>query len=215
MACCYCGFPFQAVIRDTCMNGCNGRLWIVWRVVIAAFLSRRSFVTHAWTAVMAGCVAFIIVALLFRTSSVTEFWTRKLSRILTPASSFRSVIYDTYLNSSSDWLWIVCHGIYYCGFLFQDIIRYRILNEEAQRDFNSGPSAYFQIDTATGTLFLIRSVKDTNIIRFVVSVVLSCMFCHIDEGFSSKLIHCAVSCVCVFVCGLCVCERCQHPLSCC
>ena len=109
---------------------------------------------------------------------------------------FQDVICDTGMNSSNDRL---C-GIYYCGFPFQDIIRYRILNEEAQRDFNSGPSAYFQIDTETGTLFLIRSVKDNNIIRFVVSVVLSRMFCHIDEGFSSKLIHCAVSCVCVCVC---------------
>ena len=71
----------------------------------------------------------------------------------------------------------VLYGIvYYCNrhhFPFQDVIRYRIVNEEAQRDFSSGPSAYFQIDTESGFLSLIRSVKDNNIVRFVVSIIVS------------------------------------------
>ncbi|XP_070182145.1 protocadherin Fat 1-like [Littorina saxatilis] len=48
-----------------------------------------------------------------------------------------------------------------------DVVSYRILSETEQRDsFISGPSKYFQVDSNTGQLNLVRSVRNTNINSF-------------------------------------------------
>ncbi|KAK0048619.1 protocadherin Fat 4, partial [Biomphalaria pfeifferi] len=63
-----------------------------------------------------------------------------------------------------------------------DVISYSIINETQQRDLSSGPSEYFFIDTATGLISLRKSVKGTNIRRFILRV----MAC--DNGYPQKCI---------------------------
>ncbi|KAK7482291.1 hypothetical protein BaRGS_00026419 [Batillaria attramentaria] len=67
-----------------------------------------------------------------------------------------------------------------------DVISYRIVDEQIQRDFSSSPSQYFQINTETGTLMLVRSVKDTNINRFLITVE-AC-----DNGIPQRCINTTV-----------------------
>ena len=54
-------------------------------------------------------------------------------------------------------------------FFFQDEIRYNIKGEVAQRAFASGASNYFQIEDEFGLLILSQSVKNTDILAFIVS----------------------------------------------
>ena len=63
-------------------------------------------------------------------------------------------------------------------FVFQDIVTYRILSENQQRNnLNSvGPSSYFQINTDTGYISLVRSLKGAGITGFEVRTFFSFLF---------------------------------------